>query len=281
MEHTHPSAAAMPKLIYGTAWKKEQTQTLVEQAFQAGFRGFDTACQPRHYAEPLVGKALLSLAAQGVKRADYYLQSKYTSVTGQDAETIPYDPSAAIGEQVAASFNVSLENLHTSYLDALVLHSPFANLADTMAAWRAMEKIAGEGGALRLGISNCYDLTLLKTLYDQAQIKPAIVQNRFYATTGFDGELRAWCQARGITYQSFWTLTANKELLDQPQLLWIARQRHQTPAQTLFSYLHQRGVVPLTGTSSGEHMREDLASFDQAYSAAELEQLDELLLLPA
>lgn len=39
----------MPRLIYGTAWKKERTASLVEQALRAGFRGVDTACQPKHY----------------------------------------------------------------------------------------------------------------------------------------------------------------------------------------------------------------------------------------
>ena len=36
-------------MIYGTAWKAERTTKLVYQALQAGFRGIDTAAQPRHY----------------------------------------------------------------------------------------------------------------------------------------------------------------------------------------------------------------------------------------
>jgi len=47
----------MPWLIYGTAWKKERTADLVVKAIQAGFKGIDTACQPKHYDEPLVGEA--------------------------------------------------------------------------------------------------------------------------------------------------------------------------------------------------------------------------------
>ena len=41
----------MPRLIYGTAWKKEATAPLVVSAVLAGFRGIDTACQPKHYYE--------------------------------------------------------------------------------------------------------------------------------------------------------------------------------------------------------------------------------------
>lgn len=39
----------MPRLIYGTAWKKEATTELVIKAVLNGFRGIDTACQPKHY----------------------------------------------------------------------------------------------------------------------------------------------------------------------------------------------------------------------------------------
>ena len=41
----------MPPIIYGTAWKKHRTAALVEQAIGLGFRGIDTACQPKHYNE--------------------------------------------------------------------------------------------------------------------------------------------------------------------------------------------------------------------------------------
>jgi hypothetical protein len=39
----------MPRFIYGTAWKKEATKQLVIKAILNGFRGIDTACQPKHY----------------------------------------------------------------------------------------------------------------------------------------------------------------------------------------------------------------------------------------
>lgn len=51
--------------MYGTAWKKERTSDLVVQAVRAGFRGIDTACQPKHYREDLVGEALLRLEKEG------------------------------------------------------------------------------------------------------------------------------------------------------------------------------------------------------------------------
>lgn len=273
---TSKNYLSMPAIIYGTAWKKERTTELVLTAFAAGFRGIDTACQPRHYAEALVGEALSQLAEQGVAREDYYLQTKYTPTSGQDPETTPYDPAASIESQVAQSFQVSLQNLNTSYLDALILHSPFPEFEHTLEAWQAMEKIQRQGGCNLLGISNCYQLELLQQLYQAAQFKPQIIQNRFYADTGYDIALRQWCIEKQIRYQSFWTLTANPEILKSKAVKALAAKYHQSPAQVLFNYLHQRQITPLTGTGRLEHMKMDLASFEVAYDEAELRTIDQL-----
>jgi diketogulonate reductase-like aldo/keto reductase len=72
----------MPWLIYGTAWKKERTADLVVQAIQAGFRGIDTACQPKHYDEPLVGAALLRLNELQIERESLFVQTKFTPLDG-------------------------------------------------------------------------------------------------------------------------------------------------------------------------------------------------------
>lgn len=267
----------MPPLIYGTAWKKERTYDLVLQAYSAGFRGFDTACQPRHYSEALVGDALKKLSNEGVTRSDYYLQTKYTPSSGQDPETVPYDPNSKVYDQVCESFLVSQQNLHTEYLDGFILHSPFREFEHTLEAWHAMEMLYKEGKIRQLGISNCYQLEILKQLYESAQVKPRVVQNRFYNDTGYDVELRAWCRKNNIIYQSFWTLTANPQLLQHADLQELKTKYQQTPAQILFNYLRQRQVIPLTGTSDMEHMALDLASFDIDYTDEELNQIDLLL----
>jgi diketogulonate reductase-like aldo/keto reductase len=208
------SDTMMPPFMYGTAWKKDRTKELVEMAIRVGFRGVDTACQPKHYYEPGVGEALDTLYAEGVvTRAGIFLQTKFTSLNGQDPNRIPYNPSSPLADQVEQSFGISLQNLRTTYLDSLVLHGPLAKFADTMTVWRAMEAIHDRGGARRIGISNCYDLRLLQQLYKEARVKPTVLQNRFYADTGYDEEIREFCRQNSITYQSFWTLTANPRIL--------------------------------------------------------------------
>jgi len=135
----------MPGILYGTAWKKAQTESLVRQALAQGFRGIDTACQPKHYHEPGVGDAVAAAIAGGLKREELFLQTKFTSLGGQDPARVPYDADASLTEQVVQSFGASRRNLQTSYVDSLVLHSPMPRFEQTMEVWRAMEALADDG----------------------------------------------------------------------------------------------------------------------------------------
>ena len=268
---------AVPKLIYGTAWKKERTAELVARAVKLGFRGLDTACQPKHYDEAGVGAGLAECLGAGLARSDIYLQSKFTSANGQDPKRMPYEPKAKLSRQVAQSFASSLRNLQTDYLDGLILHSPCPQDWQTLEAWQAMEAIFDDGGTKQLGISNCYHLETLENLYRSAKVKPAIVQNRFYADTQYDREIRDFCRQHQIYYQSFWTLTANPHILSHGTLQKLSAHYGRTPEQVFYRYLTQIDIIPLTGTTQEAHMRDDLAIFDFALTESECAAVTGLL----
>ncbi len=267
----------VPRIIYGTAWKKAATERLVNLAIQSGFRGIDTACQPKHYDEPGVGAGVAASLGRGLSRADLYLQTKFTSLSGQDPDRIPYDSKAPLAEQTAQSVAISLRNLQTDYLDCVLLHSPMPTMAQTEAVWRSLETLVDRKQIRQLGISNCYDLIHLERLYETARIKPALIQNRFYADTNYDREIRAYCDQYKIIYQGFWTLSANPHLLAHQTITGLASIYGRTPAQVLFRYLTQIGVVPLTGTKSETHMREDLAIFDFELNSDEQRAIGKML----
>lgn len=274
---TTAAGVDMPGIIYGTAWKKERTAELVANAIRAGFRGIDTAGQPKHYAEALVGEGLQIAGRQGIKREALYLQTKFTPLSSQDPEQVPYDRNAPLEVQVAQSFAQSQKNLQTDYVDGLLLHTPLASHARTMEAWTALEDIHQAGGARQLGISNCYDMSVMQALYADARVKPTLVQNRFYKDTGYEMEMRRWCASHGVIFQSFWSLTANKDILASVTLSDLAEKYHKTTAQIFFRYLTQIGIVPLTGTSSEQHMREDLDIFEFALAIDDVSTVDSLL----
>lgn len=260
----------LPPLIYGTAWKEKRTADLVVMAIRSGFRGIDTACQPKHYHEAGVGEALRRLSSEGIGRNELFIQTKYTPLGGHDIKRIPYDPTAPLEVQVEQSFSRSLENLGVEYLDSYLLHSPVYPYEDLLRVWRSMERIVETGGSRRIGISNLYDLALLERLYADARIKPSLIQNRFYADTAYDERLRSWMRARGIAYQSFWSLTANPHLLSSVTVHSAAHRYGRTPAQILFRFLTQIGIIPLIGSTSIEHLREDLEIFDFLLSEEEI-----------
>src|SRR6266851_2314883 len=98
----------VPRFLYGTAWKEDETQRLTELALRQGFRGIDTANQRRHYHEAAVGRAVAASIASGlVARDELFLQTKFTFRRVQD-HRLPYDPQAPISVQVAQSFASSL-----------------------------------------------------------------------------------------------------------------------------------------------------------------------------
>ena len=353
--------------LYGTAWKKEQTTDLVVSAVRAGFRGVDTACQPKHYREELVGAALARLAAEdGIARDALWLQTKFTPLPGQDLQTVPYDKAAKPADQARAqvllvptssrpidvgphliapnrrfwspphrapstlpphrtpsallvpphraplalaaithrapsaliatsyphhhrddhrrrlrrqarqSIARSLENLRTDRIDSLVLHSPLPSLAATLDVWRVFEEAADAGTVAQLGISNCYDAAFFASLYDAARVKPKVLQNRFYEKSGYDKELRAFCAAHDVTYQTFWTLTANPRVLKSDAVRGAVARLGVTPAQVLFAWLISSGHQPLTGTTSSAHMTEDLAAPTLVLTPAEMEAIGAL-----
>src|SRR5579862_7212097 len=145
----------VPRFLYGTAWKEDQTQRLTELALRQGFRGIDTANQRRHYHEAAVGQGIAAAIKSGLlSRDDLFLQTKFTFRAGQD-HRLPYDPQAPIPVQVEQSFASSLEHLGVAMIDSYVLHgfSQRAGLGPSdWAAWRAMELLHDSGRARFLGV---------------------------------------------------------------------------------------------------------------------------------
>lgn len=267
----------VPALIYGTAWKKEATAKWVQLAIESGFRGIDTACQPKHYHEAGVGVGIANCIAKGIGRAELYLQTKYTPINGHDPLRVPYDSTASLSEQVIQSFQVSLANLQTPYLDCLLLHSPLTDQEQMLEVWRAMESLYYRGKVKQLGLCNCYDAQQFEWLYQAVDIKPAVIQNRFYADTHYDQTIREFCQQQNVIYQSFWTLTANPGILADALIQGLAEKYQCSAAQLFFRYLTQIGIVPLTGTSSVTHMLEDLAIFNFYLTESECKTIERLL----
>ena len=260
--------------IYGTAWKEEATERLTRLALEAGFRAIDTANQRRHYFEAGVGAAVAGAIRDGVVRRDeLFLQTKFTSADGQD-HRLPYDPRADMATQVRQSFASSLEHLQVEAIDSYVLHGPSRRRGlapEDIEVWRAMESLPPR----QLGVSNVA-LDQLEALFELAARKPAFVQNRCFAATRWDAAVRAFCREHGIVYQGFSLLTANVKELRGAAFREIVQRVRRTPAQVVFRFARQAGMLPLTGTTDPAHMAEDLAIDDFELSAEDVARIERL-----
>ncbi len=260
----------IPNFLYGTAWKEDATERLVRLAIENGFRAIDTANQRRHYFEAAVGAAI-----RGFPREELFLQTKFTYLDSQD-HRLPYDPKADVATQVRQSFASSLEHLGVDTIDSYVLHGPSRRRglsSDDLEVWRTMEELHAAGKTHFLGVSNVA-LDQLELLCQQAKVQPAFVQNRCYARTMWDRDVRHFCRARNIRYQGFSLLTANLAELRTGTFRDIVLRSGKTPAQVVFRFAIQVGMLPLTGTTSAEHMREDLAALEFELPAEDVEKME-------
>jgi diketogulonate reductase-like aldo/keto reductase len=267
-----------PVFVYGTAWKEDRTRALTELALHAGFRAIDTANQRRHYVEAAVGEALAAAYAAGVvTRGDVFLQTKYTSLGGQD-HRLPYDPAADLATQVAQSMASSLEHLGTDCVDSYVLHGPESPYGWTNAdaeIWSAILRERDAGRTRFVGVSNV-SLRHLEQLAASGAELPAFVQNRCFARFGWDRAVRGLCRQHAIRYQGFSLLTANPEALRHQAVTRAAARLGASPAQIVFRFAMAVGILPLTGTSDPEHMGQDLASRELPLTDADIDAIEAL-----
>lgn len=262
----------VPKLLYGTAGKKEKTEEYVFEALESGFRGLDSANMLRHYNEASAALGLHRFKANvfmycGTHHKDLvncpatmdiFIQTRYTP--DQDAPS-SYDADAIISDQVKQSVDSSLTRFNYTQLGSLILYAPLRDEKQTMEAWQAMEKQVDEGRVRYIGISN-FSLYELKSLYRQARIKPSFIQNRC-CYNHFDEGVRNFASEHGIIYQGG-ALLATDDWREEPpakvKVRAIAKKYQLSVPQLVFQMALRMGIMVLTDTTSKNHMKDDLNS---------------------
>jgi len=248
----------LPQLIYGTAWNKERTTDLVYKALCAGYRGLDTADLPQHYNQRGTGTAIKRWTdSQDGRRDDLFVQSKLAIPTPPD--TSPPSTQQEWNDRIQQSLESSLKELDLDYMDSYLLHLPTGEYDKLHEAWRAFEALQESGKVRHIGISNVSKRADLESLHKEASTKPSWVQNRFYPRTNYDSEIRDFCAQSDIHYQSYWTLTRNRTLIDMfPETEGMSRE------QIFLRFVMDLGIVPVTTTTSEQHMKDDLDVIDHS-----------------
>eukprot|EP00747_Dinoflagellata_sp_TGD_P211023 gnl/TRDRNA2_/TRDRNA2_84230_c0_seq2.p1 gnl/TRDRNA2_/TRDRNA2_84230_c0~~gnl/TRDRNA2_/TRDRNA2_84230_c0_seq2.p1 ORF type:complete len:703 (-),score=121.92 gnl/TRDRNA2_/TRDRNA2_84230_c0_seq2:57-2165(-) len=272
---TTSSGKEMPRLLYGTQGLAERTEGLVLSAVQKGFRGIDAVREPQQDSEPGVGEAVGLILSAGVPRDTLFIQTKVD--TSAAAELSPDEP---IAKQVEASIAKSLLNLRLEYVDSLLLNSHYTDHEQTMEAWRAMEDAVRSGLVRQLGIS-CADKSLaeLQSVYADATLKPEVLHQPRLSASALQPDMRAWCAETGIQFQSYGEISRHPMVTSSLQSL--ADKYGVTSSVLFLRYMMGNGLVPVSGASSDEHLKEDMSARSVALTAEDAETVDGLLNMAA
>lgn len=260
---TFHNAIHMPALGFGTLIPDAAlTISATRDALKAGFRHFDAAERYRNESE--VGEALeAGMAIEGIAREDIFVTTKLWNTNHRP-------------ERVQPAFEQSLKRLRLNYLDLYLIHTPFAfqpgddqdprdengnviyddgvTLLDT---WRAMEHLVDGGKCRAIGLA---DITLekLKTIYEAARIKPAVVQVEAHPYLP-ETELLEYCKENDIILLAFAPLGHGIKPgpLEDPAVLAVAERVEKTPAQVLLAWAVQRGTAILTTAKTTARAKEN------------------------
>ena len=175
----------VPRFLYGTAWKEDETQRLTELALRQGFRGIDTANQRRHYHEAAVGRAVAAAIAGGlVTREELFLQTKFTfrGGPGPPPALRPRGPDRDPGGAVVRQFARAPRHRRHRLLRAARPDARGRGLGPAdWEAWRAMEAIHDERPGPAARRQQRQRSNSSSALCERARVRPRFVQNRCYA----------------------------------------------------------------------------------------------------
>lgn len=239
----------MPILGFGVYQvPPEDTQRVVEDALEVGYRSLDTAAA--YFNEDAVGRAI---KASGIPRDELFITTKlWISDAG--------DEGARVG------FERSLGKLGLDHLDLYLIHQPFG---DTYGSWRTMEKLLAEGLTRAIGVSNFYPDRLVD-LVEHNEVVPAINQietHPFFQRADYQ-ELLA---SLGVRIESWGPFAEGRNNLFTDQVLSeIARAHDATVGQVVLRWLVQRGVVVIPKSVRRERMEENFAAADLELTDADV-----------
>lgn len=231
----------IPRVGFGL-WQikdKIELEQAVAAALKAGYRHFDTA--QIYGNEAMLGQTLVDC---GLARKSLFITTKI-SVHNFGAR------------RTKRSFQVSLENLQTDYVDLLLLHFPVTGLRKN--SWLAIEEIFASGQARAIGVSN-FTIKHLEKMKKYARVTPAVNQVELHIFLQ-QPELRAYCKKEGIVVEAYSPL-AHGRGLDNGELAKLAKKYKKSSAQIMLRWCVQVGTIPLPKSVTPARIAQNIDIFD-------------------
>ena len=248
----------IPQLGFGT-YKVTQDEAAesVRSALEVGYRHLDTA--QMYGNEKGVGQGVRDA---GLDRGQVYITSKLNNGFHRP-------------DDARRTFEQTLKDLGTDYIDLFLIHWPLPTLydGDFVTTWKTLEEFKADGRARSIGVSN-FQIHHLQELARETETVPAVNQIEVHPYFAND-EVRAYGVEHDIVTEA-WSPIARGKVLGDPVVSRIARATGAHPAQVVLRWHIERGDIVFPKTVHPARMRENFEIFDFEINDEEIEALTAL-----
>ena len=247
----------IPQLGFGVFLvPPEETKQAVTEALKAGYRLIDTAQGYRN--EEGVGAAI---AESDVPRDELFITTKLTnSEQGYDT--------------TLTAFDGSMEKLGIDVLDLFLIHWPQPMFDQYVDTWRAFEKLLADGRVRSIGVSN-FEIPHLQRLMSETDVVPTVNQIELHPQFPQD-ELREFHAEHGILTESWGPLGQGKGLLEDPNIVEVARRKDRTPGQVVLRWHVQLGCIVIPKSVNPDRIQENIDLFDFELDDADMADISKV-----
>ena len=245
--------AIIPQVGFGVFLiPPEDTAQAVRTALEAGYRHIDTA--QMYGNEEGVGRGIKD---SGLPRDDVFVTTKLTN-RGHG-----YD--SAMRE-----LDASLQRLGFDYVDLYLIHWPVPRKDRYVETWKAFEKLAADGRARSIGVSN-FQRAHLDRLATETGTVPAVNQIELHPKLQ-QPELRRHDREHGIATEA-WSPLAQGAVLEDETIRNLAEKSGKTPAQVILRWHIQLGTIVIPKSVTPSRIRENLDVLDFELADEDMDRL--------
>jgi 2,5-diketo-D-gluconate reductase A len=237
------NGVSIPQIGFGVFQiPPERTADAVRVALDAGYRHIDTA--QGYGNEEGVGQAVRE---SGLRRGDVFVTTKLANDRHGYKEAI-------------VALDESLERLGFDHVDLYLIHWPRPRADRYVETWRAFEKVAVDGKARAIGVSN-FQIPHLRRIAAASETVPAVNQIELHPYL-VQAELREYHRRHGIATEAWSPLAKGGDLLQEPVIVALAEKYGKTPAQVVLRWHLQLGNIAIPKSVTPERVRENIDLFD-------------------
>jgi len=237
------NGVSIPQFGFGVFQiEPDRTAEAVRTAFDAGYRHIDTA--QGYGNEEGVGQAIRE---SGLAREDVFVTTKLNN------------PRHGYDEAIAA-LDESLEKLGLDHVDLYLIHWPRPQADLYVETWRAFEKIASDGKARSIGVSN-FQVPHLERLAAETGTVPAVNQIELHPMLP-QAQLRAYHREHGIATEAWSPIGKGGELLRDERLVALGEKYGKSPAQIVLRWHIQLDDIVFPKSVTPSRIRDNIDVFD-------------------